>query len=310
MELRQIRYFIAVAEEGNFGAAARRLNISQPPITRQVRKLEDELGVTLLRRTPKGAELTPAGAAFLDDARQTLAQISRAVERSRAAQRGELGVLEVGYFGSPIYRAVPSILKAFRTSLPNVEVALTRMTKNEQVEALKSGQLHIGFGRYYASEPGLVVEPIISERLVLAVPDTVDSETLDQDPLKYLLDHSVILFPQKGRPNFADEILGLLKGLGVDPHVSAITEDVRSALTLTAIGSGLTLVPSSVADFRWSGVRFIPIDALGASCTVSCLYRRSDTSPLLRMIRTTVKEYKAELAGKAAAQASSALEAP
>ena len=96
MELRQLKYFVAVAEEGNFGAAARRLNISQPPITRQIQKLEDELGVLLLRRTTKGAELTTSGEVFLEDARQTLAQVARGMERSRAAQRGELGTLEVG----------------------------------------------------------------------------------------------------------------------------------------------------------------------------------------------------------------------
>ena len=99
MQLRQIEYFIAVAEEGNFSAAALRLHISQPPITRQIHKLEEELGVTLLNRTPKGTIPTPAGQIFLDDTRRILAHISRATERCRATQRGELGTLEVGYFG-------------------------------------------------------------------------------------------------------------------------------------------------------------------------------------------------------------------
>lgn len=301
MELRQIRYFIAVAEEGNFGAAARRLNISQPPITRQVRKLEDELGVTLLTRTAKGAELTPAGAAFLDDARQTLAQVTRAVERSRAAQRGELGTLEVAYYGSPIYRVVPAILQAFRKSSPDVQVSLTRLSKKDQVEALKSGQAHIGFGRYYAAEPGLVIEPIVSEGLALAVPTEFEFKGADEEPTRLLQEHPIILFPKHGRPNFADEVISILKREGVEPQIAAMAEDISSALTLTAIGAGITVAPGSVSDFRWSGVRFVPLPTLGAACAISCLYRRSDTSPLLRMIRATVRDYRGKFAGLEAA---------
>ena len=291
MELRQLKYFIAVAEEGNFGAAARRLNISQPPITRQVRKLEEELDVSLFRRTPKGAELTPAGAAFLEDARQTLAQVRRGVERSRAAQRGELGKLDVGYFGSPIYRVIPAVLQMFRSSVSEVDIALHRLSKREQIDALKTGRIHIGFGRYYPDEPGIVVEQIISEGLSVAVPVDFEDDPPPDNRLSLFEKTPLVLFPERGRPNFADEMIAILKREGVEPRVNAVAEDVRSALTLTALGMGATIVPGTVVDFSWSGVRFIPLETLSTECPVHCVYRRSDASPLVRSIRATIRDY-------------------
>ena len=296
MELRQFRYFVAVAEEGNFGMAADRLNVSQPPITRQVRKLEEELGVTLLKRTSKGAELTPAGAVFLDGARQVLAQVARTAERCRAAQRGELGTLEVGYFGSPIYRVMPRLLQAFRKAAPDVEVALHRLSKSEQIAALKAGQIHIGFGRYYAPEPGIAVEQIITEGLSVAVPSDFVSGAVSDDPLAIFKTMPLVLFPKSGRPNFADEVVAILKREGVEPTIGAVSEDVRSALTHTAIGAGATIVPGTVADFAWSGVRFLPLRALAMECPVNCIYRKADTSPLLKAIRATIRDFRRDYA--------------
>jgi DNA-binding transcriptional LysR family regulator len=294
MELRQLKYFVAVAEEGNFGAAARRLNISQPPITRQIQKLEDELGVLLLRRTTKGAELTTSGEVFLEDARQTLAQVARGMERSRAAQRGELGTLEVGYFGSPIYRVVPELLQAFHSALPDVGIALHRMSKGEQVAALQSGQIHIGFGRYYPPEPGIVVEEILREGLSVAVSVDFEHDPPVGERLSIFDKVPLIVFPGRGRPNFADEVLGILKRENVSARVETVAEDVRSALTLTAIGAGATIVPGTVADFSWSGVRFIPLETLRLECPVNCVYRKSETSPILKAMLSTLRQLRAE----------------
>lgn len=294
MELRQLRYFVAVAEEGNFGLAAERLNISQPPITRQIKKLEDEIGVILLKRTSKGADVTPAGKVFLEGARQTLAQISRNMERTRAAQRGELGTLEVGYFGSTIYSVVPAILQSFRRTMPNVKVSLHRLSKSEQIAALKVGQIHIGFGRYYPPEPGLVVEQLLTEGLSVAVPASFTDLPSEGKRLELFNRMPVVLFPRSGRPNFADEVLSILKREGIDPSVAAVTEDVRSALTLTAINEGATLVPGTVTQFAWLGVRFLPLETLSMECPVNYIYRKGDTSPLLRTIFSTLRQFKEE----------------
>ncbi|MEM7569336.1 MAG: LysR family transcriptional regulator [Pseudomonadota bacterium] len=292
MELRQLKYFVVVAEEGNFGAAARRLNISQPPITRQIKKLEDELGVVLLKRTPKGAQMTAAGQVFLEGARQALTQIKTSVERSRAAQRGEIGTLEVAYFGSPIYAVLPDLLQAFRRAMPEVRVSLQRLSKSEQIAALKVGQIHMGFGRYYPAEPGIVVEQLLSEGLSVALPESYTDVPPVGQRLELFKAMPVVLFPRSGRPNFADEVLSILKREGVDPQVADVTEDVRSALTLTAIGEGATIVPGTVTKFAWSGVRFYPLEQLSMECPVSFIYRKGDTSPLLRAIYSTVRAYQ------------------
>ena len=292
MELRQLRYFIAVAEEQNFGAAAKRLHISQPPITRQIKKLEEELGVSLLVRTTKGAELTPAGLVFLEDARKTLAQVDRGVRRSRAVQNGELGTLEIGYFGSTAFHVVPSILRSFRKLHPNVSIKINRLSKREQVDALLAGHLQIGFGRYYAEEPNIKIEPIVAEGLSVALPEDFGKIPAKSRLLSLFTSNPLIIFPAGGRPNFADEVIGILKREGTEPDIGGIAEDVRSALTYTSIGTGLTIVPSSVARFSWPGIKFVRLDAFEEASPVACVYREGDTSPLLRTILRVVQDFK------------------
>ncbi|MDJ0979712.1 MAG: LysR substrate-binding domain-containing protein [Erythrobacter sp.] len=294
MEIRQLRYFVAVAEEQNFGLAARRLNVSQPPITRQIRKLEEELEVQLLRRLSKGSELTEAGRVFLDDAREILAAIERSSERVRAAQRGELGAIEIAYFGSVSYSLVPQILRLFKARNPEVELSLRRLSKSEQVAALKQGDLHVGFGRYYSPEPGLVVEEIVAEGISLCVPESYSADLSGVKWVEVFRDLPLVLFPAEGRPNFADETLTLLKREGVSPRVGAVAEDGRAALMQVAIGEGACLVPDSMVGMNWYGVRIVHPDALRADCPVSIIYRHADTSPLMRRFVTAMRDFRPE----------------
>src|SRR6516164_7440045 len=144
MELRHLRYFLAVAEELHFGRAAARLHISQPPLSQQIRRLEDELGARLFRRTKRRVELTPAGQAFLTEARQTLAQAERAV---RAAQRGELGELVVGYVTTASYEPLPDVIRGFRRRFPDVDLRLENLRSVQQRQALFDGRIDVGFVR-------------------------------------------------------------------------------------------------------------------------------------------------------------------
>lgn len=292
LELRQLRYFIAVAEEQNFGLAARRLNISQPPITRQIKKLEDELGVKLLRRLTKGSELTEAGRVFLDDARDVLATLERSTERVQAAQKGELGLIQIGYFGSVSYSLLPEILKSFRTRYPGIQLSLRRLSKAEQIAALKQGELHIGFGRYYSPEPSLVIEEVIKEGISVCVPDSYQGDISGDGWVEVISDLPIVLFPAEGRPNFADETLSILKREGVAPRVVSVAEDGRSALMQVAIGVGACLAPASMVAMNWKGVRTTQPVALKADCPVSIVYRRGETSPLLRRFVGAMKEHK------------------
>ena len=281
MEMRQVKYFLAVAEEENFSNAARRLNVSQPPITRQIQQLEAELGVQLFERTQKGVKLTAAGGAFLEEARQILHRSRLAVERSRAAARGEIGNLEIGYFGSPIFSVVPRIVRRFCRENSDVSVALHPMTKKAQVEAVKDGRIHIGFGRYYAYDGDIAIEKVAEEGISFAMSAThelASRETLTIDDLKAA---SLIIFPQAGRPSFADETIRILQKAGIEPKIDFEAADLTSALALSAAGLGVCMAPSSVAELSWPNVCFRTAPDIDAKCPTHCIFLTGDQSPIL-----------------------------
>ena len=282
MEFRQLRYFVAVAEEGNVGRAARRLNVSQPPVSRQIHTLEYEIGAELLVRTPKGVELTEAGKVFYKHAQKVLSLSSSALDHTRAAHRGELGRLDVAYFGSTIYRTVPILLRAFHQRNPQIEISLTRMGKGEQINAIREGRIHIGFGRYYNQAEGITIEPISKEPLFAAVP--VSSKLAEKDSVRFA-DFSalpLVLFPAGDRPSFADEIIGLFRGADVDYKVADVASDATSALALVATGTRCTIVPEAVTALAFPGLRYLPIENCSRLAPVSCILPAADRPPVLR----------------------------
>jgi DNA-binding transcriptional LysR family regulator len=216
LEFRQLRYFVAVAEEGNLTAAARRLHVSQPPITRQIRQLEEELRVELLVRSSKGVQLTEAGKLFFVEAKRLLNISQAAVEKSRAAQAGEVGRLDIGYFGSTIYTVVPQLVRSFLLGRPNITVRIQRAGKEEQVARLRDGQLGIGFARYYSVERDIQTIRIVEERLYIAERLDEGVPTAVAGSVEKIGGRSLIIFPQLGRPGFADEVLRFLMTVDVD----------------------------------------------------------------------------------------------
>lgn len=295
MDLRQIKYFIAVAEEGNIGAAARRLHVSQPPVTRQIQSLEEELGLELFVRTHRGVTLTASGEIFLLHARRLADTFHSLKEKSTAAAEGRLGKLHLGYYGTAIYQTIPNLLRAFRTQYPDVEVSITQMPKVRQMEALRSGAIHIGFGRFYPYEDGVVVRPLGAESLIVAIPshDALASKTALS--VRDLVKRPILLFPKDGRPTFADEVSSILRHGGIEPHIADVVEDVHAALALTACGSGVSIVPASVAALRWPGVTFVPLSAESAVVPVSCVYLREHGSPVLSRLMEVLNELPFEV---------------
>ena len=168
-DLRQLRYFIAVAEEGNVHRAAVRLHVSQPPLTRQIKALEDSLGVQLFRRTHWGVELTQAGQALLSEARSINAHIDHGLDRARRVGRGESGRLDVGVFGSGALSLVPQVLRRYSTLYPDVQIVLLNVMQSAQVEALRQRRLLITFDRYLPEDDDLIVEIVVRERQLVAL---------------------------------------------------------------------------------------------------------------------------------------------
>lgn len=281
MEFRQLRYFIAVAESGNIAAASRRLHISQPPITRQIHALESELGVELLVRSHRGVDLTPAGSTFLEDAKRIVALSDTSATRSRSAARGELGQLNVAYFGTPVLRVVPELLRAFLAKVPAASCSLIELSKDAQIQALADGKIHIGFGRFYPQHPNITIATVREERLFIASADKVARGTKKNCTITDVGHRKVILYPQGGRPNWADAVVGLFRNVGVEPSVADIVEDVNAALALTYAGVGITVVPETVATMRWAGLHFTGIRGRHSTIPVSCIYAKEDRSPIV-----------------------------
>ncbi len=290
MEMRQIRYFVAVAEEGNFSAASRRLYVSQPPITRQIQQLESELGVELFLRHRKGVTLTPAGEAFLEEARQILTRSRLAKERSQAAAQGEIGSLEVAYFGSPIYFVIPQLVRRFRADNPAVSISLQPLAKDAQIEAVKDGRIHVGFGRFFPQDEDITQRIVAEEKLIVALPEGHRLQTRKTIPPSSLSRETLILFPKVGRPSFADEVLRVLAQRDFDVHQALETADLSSAMALTAAGMGVCPVPDSVSRLNWPNVTFRPLQGVTTLAAVNCIHSNRNQSPILERFLNTLKD--------------------
>ncbi len=297
MDLRHLRYFIAVAEEKNIGRAAARMHISQPPLTRQIQQLEAELGVTLFIRTPRGVELTEAGELFLAEARNIRAVVEQATERTQRAGQGKLGRLDIAIFGSAILDVIPKLLRAYKADFPNVKIVLHTMNKGEQIEALRQRRIGIGFNRILSPTPGITAELVTTEALVLAVNAAHPLAAREVVPFEALAGEPLVLFPTGARPSFVDTVVGLCRSAGFVPEVSQEVGDAVTGVALVAGGFGLCLVPESATVLAFPGVAYRPLSGVPAPARVdlSCIYRTDDQSPLLAAFLEQVRRFRSGL---------------
>jgi len=293
MEVRQLKYFLAVAEELNLGRAAIRLHISQPPLTRQIQQLEEELGTPLFLRTPKGVALTEAGRLFQEDAANILALMQRATERTQLAGNGHLGRIDVGIFGSAMLNVIPRLLLTFRNLYPGVVMALHSLNKTQQIEALREKRLTIGFNRIIPETNDMQVEQVLVEPILLAVNRNHPLSRLSEIPMGEIANESLIVYPNQSRPNFADDIISLCLSEGFQPNVVQEVEDVVTAVALVSSGFGLAMVPASGANLKLPGVEYRPLKKVPTpSIDLSCVYRKDDQSPILQAFLDIIRTYR------------------
>lgn len=289
MDLRQLGYFIAVAEERHLRRAAERLHLSQPPLTRHIKALEAELGVELFTRTPRGMLLTDAGETLLQDAYSVLGLLKAAGERARLSGQGKRGRLDVGLYGSATFGAVPDVLHDFKETHPDVEIHLHYAQTPAQVVALRQGRVSIVFERLLPRETDIEVELFAREPLVLAMSckhRLASYETVDIGELR----NEVIRVGNA--PAEAAKVVELCKRHGFEPHF-AVSSDVIMSTLLTTIGSEVSLVPLSMTNVNFRGVRYIPIKPEhDAFMDVHCYYLKKSDSPLLEEILKVVRNYK------------------
>jgi DNA-binding transcriptional LysR family regulator len=263
MDLRQMRYFLAVAEERNFNRAAERLHMAQPPLTRQIRALEDDLGTALFVRTAKGVDLTDAGQALLDEVPNLLALAQRARERAQLAGQGHTGRLDVGLFGSGVLDVIPRLLARFHAERPEVRIA-------------------IGFNRMVPPEDDLVVETVLRERLVVALPERHPLAARGRLVLADLDDQPMILYPNLPLPGLAQRVKQAFQREGLRLRIEQEVEDVLTSVALVAGGFGLCVTVESSTSLRLPGVAWRPLDnEVLRDIELACLYRKGDGSPVL-----------------------------
>jgi DNA-binding transcriptional LysR family regulator len=260
MELRHLRYFIAVAEEKHVTRAAERLGIQQPPLSMQIRALEQELDVQLFRRKPRGVELTDAGLAFLDRARVILDQVDRAFATTRRTARGEQGRLVVGFTSSaPFHPFVPRVIRAYREMSPLVSLVLEESGSSELVHGLNNEEIDAAFIRSpLADVLGLTVRPLLEEKMIVALPTghalARGARTAAPLPLAALAKETFILYKRPGGPGLYDTIITACRGAGFSPLVGQEAPRIISTLNLVAAGLGVSVVPESLRRLQMDGV--------------------------------------------------------
>ena len=282
MDLRQMKYFLALAQELHFGRAAARLHMAQPPLTRQIRGLEDELGTPLFLRTAKGVELTAAGQALLDEVPNILSLTQRARDRTQQAGQGLIGQLDVGIFGSGVLNVIPRLLAAFHRERPEVRIELHNLTKGEQLQALRERRITIGFNRLVPPEPGLGVLTVLQETLVVGLPETHPLCARQEITLRELDGEPMIVYPNAPLPGLAQEVASAFHREGIRLNVVQAVEDVLTCVALVAGGFGACITTHSATSLRLPGVVYRPLRSRHLrDIKLSCLYRTDDASPVL-----------------------------
>lgn len=280
MELRQLRYFIAIAEEGNFSRAAERLHISQPPLSTQIKSLEDELGVRLFERSNRGVSLTAAGSVFFEETRSVLARLEHAKDQALRADHGNIGMLSIGFVSIADYGILPPAVKSFRSSFPLVEIHLHELTTDAQIKELRATRLDLGIGIAPVDEPDLEFERVLREELVLAAPSG-HSATKGDGPidLRTLSKASFIIPPRDVAPGLYDLTISYCRSFGFAPRITQHARQMQTVIALVSCGMGFALVPSSVRKLKRTGVQYRQIRGNAALVELGILRLRNTGSP-------------------------------
>jgi len=285
VELRHLRYFVAVAEELHFHRAAARLHISQPPLSQQIRALERELGVSLLERNRRRVELTPAGASFLESARAILDSVDRAASTARRVANGELGSLSIGFVGSAMLSPkLPAILRDFRTRYPDVELHLRELPTAEQLEALVARRIDLGVirGPVVISANAGVFDFVVIQRegLVVALPDTHPLATKTRLHAADLRGETFVILPRREAPGLFASLASVMGDVGGVPEDAIEVTEMQTIIGLIASGTGVSLIPASVGESERPGVTFRPLADPSPAIELQVAWRAGERSAL------------------------------
>lgn len=274
-DIRQLRQFIAVAEEKHFRKAAERLNMTQPPLSHSIRKLEEELGVLLLSRTKKKVSLTPVGEVFLRGAIDTVNKLSQLESDTKRAAAGMIGHLKIGFVGSAIFEILPLTIRNFRAAYPDVELVLDEISTINQIVALKEGKIDAGLLRPPVPAEGLIdIENIRTETLIAVIPENhplADKSSID---LSDLADDGFVIFSPAISPNLHTLVMLACREAGFTPSISQTAPQIQTQISLVSAGLGVTLVPRCAQNITYPGVLYKPLNSPGKHIETSMAIAR------------------------------------
>lgn len=282
MDLRQFRYFVAVAEERHFGRAAERLHMAQPPLSTAIRQLEGELGVALFHRTTRRVDLTDAGRAYLERVRGILGEVDEAAHHARQVAAGAVGHLTLGCVGSATYSLLPTLSRHLATELPGIDFSFRgEMLAPDQVEALRSGAIDVALLRPPVADPSLAVHVLRRDRLVVALP--AEHPLADRTEVRAadLAGLDLIVHSADRHSVMHDVVFGVLREAGVDPHVRHEVGETSTLITLVAGGLGVAVVPEPVTALALNGVVYRPLVRPATAVELSVAYRTDRNEPHL-----------------------------
>lgn len=291
MDLRHLRYFVAVAEELHFGRAAERLNMAQPPLSQAIRRLESELGVDLLHRTTRKVDLTDAGRGYLARARRILGEVDEAAHEARRVAAGAVGHLALGCVGSATYSLLPALSRGLRRELPGVDFSFRgEMLVPDQAAALRAGEIDVALLRPPIADLSLTVLPLRRDRLVVALPDDHPLAALRQVGVADLADADLIVHSADRRSVMYDVVLGLLRDAGVEPRIRHEVGETSTLVTLVAGGLGAAVVPEPVTVLALDGVTFRPLVRPAVDVELAIAHRTDRTEPHLARAVTVIQQ--------------------
>lgn len=299
MELRHLRYFVVVAEELNFTRAAARLHIAQPPLSQQIRALEEQLGVALFERSKRRVALTDAGQRYLQHVRRILAEVEQAADDARRAARGEVGELRVGFTSSlPFTTLLPGLISDYRHHYPQVQLTLREMFTAQQFEALRDERLDVGFVRFHGPEnpPDLLLREIHRDPLRLVINARHPLAAQPQVSLEQLHGESFITYPAGVGTGLNVQVRQLCLAAGFEPKVVQEAREATTQIGLVAAGLGVALLPSPLECVQLSEVRYLPLSDDGAYLSLALATRPGPPSPLLAGFLARLETLEATLA--------------
>ncbi|MEV6156118.1 LysR family transcriptional regulator [Nonomuraea sp. NPDC052129] len=281
LALHQLYAFAVLAEELHFGRAAVRLGVAQPPLSQQIRRLEERVGHPLFERRAGGVVLTSAGHELLPAARRALGEIADGLEAARRVGGGEAGRIRVGFAASLALTILPGMLRAYRDRYPGVEMEITEMTTAPQVAALLERSIDVGLLREPPDDPGLAAEVVLSEEFVVVLPVGHVLASRRVVPVAALAEEPFVLLNRDAGPTVHDRIVGLCRSVGFEPRIGQYAVEWATVSALVEAGLGVSLAPASVRRIRLKGVAYRRIEPDSARTTVAMCWRRDDANPLV-----------------------------